>query len=29
MLSFGQLVRRNGVRWAEKDAFVELERRIG
>ncbi|MCH8886893.1 MAG: AMP-binding protein [SAR324 cluster bacterium] len=29
MLTFGQLVRRNGVRWAEKDAFIELERRIG
>lgn len=28
MLTFGELVRRNGVTWADKDAYVELDRRV-
>ncbi|HXP72765.1 MAG TPA: AMP-binding protein [Stellaceae bacterium] len=28
MLTFGDLVRRNGRRWSGKDAFVELDRRV-
>ena len=28
MLTFGELVRRNGRRWSGKDAFVELDRRV-
>jgi acyl-CoA synthetase (AMP-forming)/AMP-acid ligase II len=28
MLTFGQLVRRNGRSWSTKDAFVELDRRV-
>lgn len=27
-MSFGDLVRRNGAHWPEKDAFVELDRRV-
>lgn len=28
MMTFGDLVRRNGTHWANKDAFVELDRRV-
>ena len=28
MTTFGELTRRNGTHWAEKDAFVELDRRV-
>lgn len=28
MLTFGQLIRRNGAYWSTKDAFVELERKV-
>src|SRR5262245_30880019 len=28
MLTFGELIRRNGVTWPAKDAFVEQERRL-
>lgn len=28
MLTFGQLIKRNGTFWSSKDAFVELERKV-
>jgi acyl-CoA synthetase (AMP-forming)/AMP-acid ligase II len=28
MMTFGNLTRRNGIHWSDKDAFVEFDRRV-